>query len=46
MERVATHTLIAWYTHPDTHPVVVSSTRKELEKRGFEVDERDDRSIA
>jgi hypothetical protein len=34
MSKVPTHTLIEWYRHPLTHPVVVEACHTELERRG------------
>jgi hypothetical protein len=34
MKSYPTHTLLDWYHHPLTHPVVVESVRVELARRG------------
>ena len=34
---IPTRRLIAWLTHPDSHPLLLSAARRELTRRGFEV---------
>ena len=37
MTKIPSRRLMAWLSHPDTHPLVLLAVRLELARRGYEV---------
>jgi hypothetical protein len=38
MAKIPTHRIVDWFSHPDTHPVVIDMCRAELKRRGLSVE--------